>query len=533
MIKILYVGKDDAYFEGLKKRFLKVEGEEFEFKKIWRDDEERFQQISITIVNELPNIAFLDYTANPQKMMTVARSLPRLFDRGPSLIGLWDYQARPEHLKESLTLGIPFFHFKSPEFSDIVQQSLFLFKGGVFPEGDFAKADILKSPQEIEAVSLFRIGFMTDKYIHVEHDFLPPENEPFRLNHFFKEDFPIGLFRMERRLDNNFYYEMAYSSDLSYVFLDEEPKEAPQEDSKRTSHQEKKKFWDEKAKQEQLDFRKKKVSDFIESHENGVGAKRTRLMVVDHEMSILEYASKPLDEFPYSIRTYRSIHNRKGLVNRIRPGILCYQCPPKSEGELGDIMAEVEAVSDLNPFVLVFQASWSSEHLQKHYNYERIIAWSEPFSFNQLLQFCESYEQNLGRQKTHNQHMSFHNKEKRYYIKKDSAESFMELPFSIKIRAVCETWVKFQTQQDLALWSIIGVLKPVPFNLTIIEKVDEKDWLEPGYNQYRAVVHGLGEKGRANLRRAINQFIHKEMNHEEQKAEEAPKAKTKNEIKED
>lgn len=521
MIKIIYVGKDDTYFEGLKSRFLKVQGEEFEFKKIWRDEEERFQLIAREIVEELPNIAFLDYSASPQKMMTVGRSLPRLFKRGPSLIGLWDYQARPEHLKESLTLGIPFFHFKSPEFSDIVQQSLFLYKGGAFPEGEFAKADIMKKTQVLEARSIFRIGYMTDKYVHVEHDFLPPDQETFRLNHFFKDQFPIEKFRVERRLDKNYYYEMEYVSDLSYVFIEKDKNQtegAPEEKTKKTSFQEKKSFWNEKAMQEQLDFKKKKVTDFISGHENGVGAKRTRLMVVDKQMTILEHASKPLDEFSYSIRTYRSIHNKKGLINRIRPGILCYQCPPKSEGELGDIMAEIDALEDLKPFVVVFQASWSSEHLQKHYNYDRIIAWSEPFSFNQLLLFCESYEQNLGRKKTHDQNVSYHNKEKRYYIKKDSAESFMEYPFSIKVRALCETWIKFQTDQNLALWSILKVDLPVPFNMTIIENLDEKDWLELGCRQYRAVIHGLGEKERANLRRAVNQYIHKELTHDEEVA---------------
>lgn len=517
MVKILYVGKDDTYFEGLKKHFEKVEGETFEFKKIWRDDQERFQKISIDIVKELPSIAFLDYSSNPLKMMTVARSLPRLFDRGPGLIGLWDSQAKSEHLKESLTLGIPFFHFKSPELEDIVQQSLFLFKGGAFPEGNFAKADILNKPQALEARSLFRIGFMTPNYVHVEHDFLPPENEEFVLKHFFKEDFPIDKFRIERRLDNNFYYEMAYSSDLKYVFLEkpkqeESPGETQGEES--NSFQEKRKFWDNKAKQEKIDFKKKKAEEFIDKHEQGVGAKRTRLMVIDNEMSILEHAPKPLDQFPYSIRTFRSIHNRKGLINRIRPGIICYQCPPKSEGELGDIMAQVDSVNELNPFILVFQASWSSEHLQKHYNYERIIAWSEAFSFNQLLMFCESYEENLGRKKTHNQELSFHNKEKRFYIKKDSAESFMEYCFPIKIRALCETWVKFQTTQNLALWSILGIREPVPFNITVIENLDETDWKEPRHYQYRAVVHGIGEKARASLRRAVNQFIYKEMNTE-------------------
>jgi hypothetical protein len=525
MIKIIYVGKDDSYFNGLKKAFLKVEGEVFEFKQLWHDDQDRFQTLADEVVKELPNIAFLDYSGNTLKMLTVARSLPRLFERGPSLIGLWDYQAKKEYVKESLTLGIPFFHYKAPEYSDIVQQSLFLYKGGAFPEGQFAKAEIVKRPAHVTATSLFRIGFLTEKYLHVEHDILPPQKDSFPLEHSFDEEFPIEHFRMERRLDFNYYYEMNFSSDLSYVFLDPSLKEAPEAKEGDNKNTKKKAFWQDRAVQTSIDSKKRQIKKYVNKHQNNDAAKRTRLMIIDPEMNVVRQAMQPLDSYPHSIRFYRSIHNKKNLINRIRPGILCYQCPEKDEGELGDIMLEVEKVENFNPFVVIFRSSRSSEHLQKHYSYSRIIAWNETFSLNQLLTFCEKYEKGEGRMKTHDQRISFHDKESRYYIRKDSAESFLEYRLPVELKAVCETWIKFRTEHELPLWSILHLELPVPLYMTVIEVLDEKDWAKAGYIQYRAVVHGLGERERSHLRVAVNDLIHQEILAEKEKEAEEAKAK--------
>ena len=518
-MKIIYVGKDDSYFESLKKRFQEVEGHEYEFKKIYHDNEDTFQKIAALIVNELPNIAFLDYSAHPLKMLTVARSLPRLFNRGPTLIGLWDALAPEELIKESFTIGIPFTHFKSPEISDIVSQAIFLYSGGAFPEGDFAKADVMKKPVSLAAFSLMRAGFVTESYVHVEHDILPPEKGEFFLLHNFGPEFPLDKFRVERRLDNNFYYEMSYTSDMSFVFVD--PEEAKKENEKNK----KRAFWQKHSLEQGVEVKKKKVTTFIEGHGIQNLPKRTRLMIIDKEMSVLHQATKPLDSYSYSVRAYHSFLDHKGLLSRIEPGIICYQCPDKSEGELGDIMTAVEQKDNFNPFVVIFNSSWKSEKLQEHYNYSRIIGWSEKFSIDMLLQFCDTYEKRLGRDKSHDARSSYHHKEKRYYIPKNSPESFLEYQFDINMRAICETWLKFQCSEKLPIWAILHVKKPIPFSFTIIEELSETAWLREGQFQYRGVIHGLGEKDRANMRRSINQMIYNEnKNDEDELAQEEKKS---------
>ncbi len=506
MIKIIFVGKDLAYFNSLKKRFTEGFSDKFEFMSLWHDDEETFQRLTIEIVKEMPNICFLDYSSHPLKMLTIARSLPRLFDTVPTLIGLWDSHAPQNLIKESFSIGIAFTHMKSAEYGDITNQALFLFKGGKFPEGSFAKAQIVKKPLKMKALSLMRIGYLSEKYLHVEHDFLPSEGKSFKLTHCLGEGFPIQKFEIQHRIDQNYYYELNYVSDLTYVIND--PEEVEEAESERDKQ---KKFWLTKSLTERGDARRAKLEKFLEAQSSQSTPKRTRLMIVDSELSILKQASKPLDSYPYSIRLYRSVAERDKLLPKVMPGILCYQCPElKDEGELGDIILEIEKLKTHFPFVVVFRSHWSSEHLQNHYQYKNIMAHTEEFSLSLLLDFCKSYEENAGRSKSHDQSITSHSKEKRYYIKKDALESFLEYEVEIEVKSICEAWMKIQTKATLPLWSVYRLGNPLNFAFTVTEELDEADWLKEGYNQYRVVIHGLGETQRANIRVAVNQMIFKE-----------------------
>jgi len=506
MIKVVFVGKDLNYFESLKKRFKEDFSEEFEFINLWHEDEATFQKLTLDIVREMPNICFLDYSSNPLKMLTIARSLPRLFDSVPTLIGLWDSLAPKNLVRESFCIGIAFTHIKSAENEDIVNQAVFLYQGGPFPEGDFAKADIIREPLRLQASCLMRIGFLSDTYLHVEHNFLPREDRIFELSHCLGSDFPIEYFKMKRRIDENYYYELGHVSDLSYVFsLPKEVNEAEEEKDK------KKKFWLKNSLKERKQLKKDKLQRFLENHTSQSLSKRTRLMVVDSDLSILDQATKPLDSYPYSIRLYRSVVKRQGLLRKIMPGILCYQCPKlKDEGELGDILLEIEKLKTHSPFVVVFRSDWTSEALQEHYKYKNIMAHREDFSLELLLNFCKSYEENQGRMKSHDQSVTFHGKEQRFYIKKDALESFLTFKLDIEIRAVCEAWMKIQTKEELDPWSIYHLEDSLNFSFTVIEVLNESDWAKAEYNQYRVVIHGLGEKERANIRVRVNHLIFNE-----------------------
>jgi hypothetical protein len=506
MIKVVFVGRDLSYFSSLKKSFTENFSEEFEFINLWEEDEETFQRLTIDIVKEMPNICFLDYSSRPLKMLTVARSLPRLFDTVPTLIGLWDSLAPKNLLRESFCIGIPFTHIKSAEHEDITNQAVFLMKGGAFPEGDFARAEVIKTPLSMTVTSLMRIGYLSEKYLHVEHDFLPDEKKIFELDHCLGNEFPIHNFRIGKRIDEDYYYELNHVSDLAYVINMPEDVVAA-----RTEGDKKKKFWLENSLKERSQARKNKLEKFLDKHTSKSLSKRTRLMIIDSDLSILEQATHPLDSYPYSIRLYRSLASRDSLLKKIMPGILCYQCPAmKDEGELGDIILELEKDTKHNPFVVIFRSHWNSKHLQDHYKYKNIIAYQEDFDLELLLEFCKSYEENSGRKKSHDQSNTTHEQEKRFYIKKDALESFLTYSIEIQVRAFCEAWMKIRVKEKLSIWSVYQLESPLNFAFTVIEELNEPDWSIPEFTQYRVVIHGLGEKERANLRVSVNQMIFKE-----------------------
>ena len=508
MMKIIYVGQDLSYFNTIQNQFAEVaKDEEVEFQVLWTEDWDRFHQLSANIVDELPNIVFLDYSSHPQKVMTLARTLPRLFKKGPTIIGLWDAHATEALLLESLTLGVPFTHFKSPEVHDVIQQALFLHRGGEFPEGAFAKAEIMKSPVTIEASSLFRVGFMTEDYIHVEHNFLPPENE-FTLKHSLK-GFPVTEFKVLRRIDRNFYYHKEYCSDYGYVHLSESKKINIDDYKSKGPMALKKAQYQVIEQQERIERSKKGVATFIEKSTTRNTPKRTRLLVIDEELEIVKQAPKPLDDYPYSIRFYRTLECHENIISRILPGIVVYQCQKDSSGELEALVKAVKEEKGLSSFIFVFRTPYSSEDLQKKYDYDHLMAWNNAFDFEQMLGFCETYQKKLGREKSHDQESSYHNKEKRFYVAKDSIESFLEYHFKIELRSVCEAWSLFESREDFALWSQIRVKEPVSFALTIIEKEPTQDGFV-----YRGIIHGIGEAERAGIRRAVNSYIFREIESE-------------------
>jgi hypothetical protein len=538
MIKVLYIGIDDGYFQNLEKHFCRIfPDQEFEFVKLWHDEANTFQSIVVKIVKEVPNIAFLDYSASPLKMLTLARSLPRILNRGASVIGLWDYLlGTPLLIKESNTTGIPFNHIKSGEFSDIVIQSMFLLKTEEgFPRDHFSKVEFNESAEYSEASHAMRIGFVTNKYIHVEHDLLLPEGKSFTLSGEFKTKLPVKKYKVIRRLDENYYYNFSYVSDIEFVT--EVKVEAKPEETK------KEKSWRLSEMQDRSNQLEKNVANFVKNCDSVNIAKRTRVLVIDSDLDILSQADRPIDSYQHSIRFFRHLSDDAAMLIKIRAGIICFTARPEEESEgdgeetegkeiksindvhedeLGKIISSVKALGNYSPFIMVFKSAISSEDIKKQYNYDRIMSDGGDFSLSQLLDVADLYTEKGGREKANDGKDSYHDQEERIYLDKNSEESYLNYNFNILIRELSESWVSFQTLTQLPLWGIFSLKDPVSMCITVVEKLDEKEWCQDGYHQYLAVIHGIGEVDKATLRRQVNQIIYNQAQ-EIKDAEEAQK----------
>lgn len=502
MIKVLYIGIDDGYFQNIEKHFSRLyPDQEFEFIKIWHDDADTFQSIVLGIVKQTPNIALLDYSASPLKMLTLARSLPRILDRGASVIGLWDYLlGTPLLIKESNTTGIPFNHIKSGEFSDIITQAMFLLKPEEsFPTDNFIKAEVFEKVTYFEASHAMRIGFVTDKYIHIEHDLLLPEGESFSLSGEFKSKLPVEKFKVLRRLDENYYYNFSYVSDIEFITeVNLEPKE---------NETKKDKMWREAEMKDRSKQNLVNISNFISNCDSINVAKRTRVLVIDSELTLLNQADRPIDSYPHSIRFFRHLSDDAAMMKKVRAGIICLTVSEGEDSEIGKVITAIKSMANYTPFIMVFKSNVSSEDLRKQYDYKRIMSDGGDFSLEQLLDICELYTEKGGRRKSNDGKDTYHDQEERIYLDKNSEESYLNYKFNIEVRELSESWILFQTVTPLPLWGIFNLNEPVKMCITVIEQLDEKEWCHAGHYQYLAVIHSIGEVDKATLRRQVNQII--------------------------
>jgi hypothetical protein len=510
MIKVVYIGQDEGYFNTLKEVFASGSpGESFEYATIWQEDSNTFQSLTIDIINECPDIVFFDYSHRPLKVLTLARTIPRILHQKKAFIGLWEYLSQTRLLSEGNILGIPVSHIKSGEFGDVVSHAMFLHTDGKEGVRDFAKVQV-KNGHSLELSHQMKIGFLTREYIHLEHDMALPKEGTFKLDCHLFHGFPIKDYTLLREIDENFYYSLDRCSDIAieYTPVLEAPEGETEKDRKWREHEMK------ELGSRNVDALDKWFKGFLAMNK----PKRTRLLVIDKNLSIIKQADRPLDQYDYSIRFYQELDDNGVILKRIKAGIICYQCPEAKEGEINELITEIKKIPGYDPFIIIFGSPWTSEEVKSKFNYSQAIAHKDQFSLIQLLDFCQSYKDMSGREKTHDQSKSYHDKEERIYMDKNSIETYVEFLVEGSVFELSESNLKLQTTYDLPMLSIYSLKWPVPMIVTIVKELNEPEWKEEGKNQYQALIHCIGEEEKSLLRKSVNDMIAAE---EERKAEEA------------
>lgn len=506
MVNAVYLGQDLGYWKDVCDRLEKdYAGENFNFHHCFRKDLNTFQKVLLNIIKYKPDVIFVDFSVESRKVLTVARTLRRIYPEMHALIGLWNYLA-PKHLiDEGNTTGVTVTHIKSGEIGEVVRHAMYLARQK--KRDEFVSATPAENI-EISIVHKMKIGYITSDYLHVEHNVLPPHGEKFELgNNLFGGKFK-SKFILDKKINENFYYNFNYCSDFKIIYNPETPA--------KSGETEKQKNWRVNDDKQVEDKRKKGFLNWIAENKDNSIPKRTKLLVIDSELSIIDQADRPLDEYEFSIRFLREIDSSGKGLRKIKAGIICYQCPPKQEGQLRDLMAQINNIDGYDPFVVVFQASWSSEYLKEHFKYDRIMGHVDSFDLTSLLDFCKAYEENEGRNKSHAKSAPEEIVEKRVYVDKNSPISDVEYAVDINLHSFTESTFRFQCKENLPLWSIYFLDWPLDVCLTVVEELNEKDWLIQGQHQYLGLIHCIGEKERSEFRRQINDTIYKAMKAKEE-----------------
>lgn len=502
-MKVLYVGNDSFFWTQLQKRFThNFPEEKCEFQTLWPKDPKLIHQSLAQTVTINPQIVIVDFSIETKFLLSFARSLFRVFETPPGVVGVWNLLAPKELLHEGNMCGAKVNHYKGSDIDEIVVHAMLLGKQGQSPLRKFATARAMEELWNISMYHRMKIGFMTKNYIHVEHDVPLEEINPMLFVEHFGDGFPKTNFKFLRGLNKNFYYHFRFSSDIGISgpqFSEPMADEGSKQKSRRL-----------KMEKEEHEYFHAKLERFIKLKSVGTDsiAKRTRVLVLDHKLELSQFSTKPLDQYPFSIRLYKKWKRSSGMLTRSWPGIIAY-CWNGETGaqDLEELTQEISHIEKYHPFIIIFNSPHDTKEMKEKITYDSMLCEQAPFAIDQFIKLCEMYQLKSGREKTHDQDMSFHTREERFYLDKNNPDSQLSLKVDMKVKEISESWFKFSSPLLLPLFAIFELESPMHLFLTIVERIDEWEWLKEGEYQYKAIIHGLDENARADLRRLVNSSI--------------------------
>ncbi|PIP93284.1 MAG: hypothetical protein COW00_09785 [Bdellovibrio sp. CG12_big_fil_rev_8_21_14_0_65_39_13] len=514
-MKILYIGNDSFFWTQLQARFkLNFPTENCQFQTLWPKNPKLIHQSLSQVVAINPQIVIVDFSLETHLLLSFTRSLFRVFDPVPGVVGVWNLLCKRELLYEGNMSGAKVNHFKGSDIDEIVTHAMLLGKQGNSPLRKFATARAMDELWKINMFHRMKIGFMTKSYIHLEHDVPLEEINPILFIQHFGESFPQTHFKFLRALNKNYYYHFRYNSDIGIS--------GPQFPEPMADEGSNQKIRRLKMEKEENELFHSRLEKFISTKSKGTDliAKRTRVLVLDDQLELSSLSEKPLDNYSFSIRLYKKWKRGSGMFTRSWPGIVVY-CWNNETGsqDLVEMVHEIEQIEKYHPFIVVFKSPLATKEMKEKVQYESMLCEQAPFAIDQFIKLCELYQSKSGREKTHDQDMSFHTREERFYLDKNNPDSQLSLKVEMKVHEVSESWFKFSSPLLLPLFSIFELERPIRLFLTIVERIDESPWYQDGEYQYKAIIHGLDETARAELRRQVNSSIKLEEDKKKQKSD--------------
>jgi hypothetical protein len=242
--------------------------------------------------------------------------------------------------------------------------------------------------------------------------------------------------------------------------------------------------------------------------------------MIDKELKF--YDNQPLaDEFPFVIRCQPYLMNVKEELLRINPQLIVFNMEDVTNEELEAnediaytynetrtlqfLVKIIKSIPGYNPFIIVFNAEGhDTEKLQNVLNFKQIIAHKEKMTPELVLKMAKLLESRL------NANIEDYDVPT-VFLQKDHPASYIEIELSINIVACSENDIYFNSDHELASGTVLRINLPAPMFLAVTEP--PKSSREQC--KFYAVIHGIGEVEKKELRRFINSVFFRE--HEEKK----------------
>ena len=511
--KVIYIGSDAGYLQLLSDKFIdSYKPLNFEFEQLERTTGQDIQSLALYVRTERPKLIFVDYSTSTSEMLHLVRILTRLNGlTKPYIIGLVDYNQGIDPIQKGVLAGSKCVHIKSAELDAVIYDSMcFAYPDSIEDHG-FATA---KLDDEVTAFAPCKVGMISRDGIRIESNFPTSVGTSYSLlNYWYTKSF---LKTTEAQCGScsteDLYYNFKYAQEFSFAFA------APVEVNPDLQPEQIEQL--EQEREYLINDCKEKMGNWIETNIYKSKPKMLKTLMIDKELKF--YDNQPLaDEFPFVIRCQPYLMNVKEELLRINPQLIVFNMEDVTNEELEAnediaytynetrtlqfLIKIIKSIPEYNPFVIVFNAEGhDTEKLQKVLSFKQIMAHKEKMTSELVLKMAKLLESRLNTSIEDNDVPTV-------FLQKDHPASYSEIELSINIVACSENDIYFNSDHELTSGTVLRINLPAPMFLAVTEP--PKSSREQC--KFYAVIHGIGEVEKKELRRFINSVFFRE--HEEKK----------------
>lgn len=504
--KIVYIGDDKGYLDTLKTRFSKFPQLALQTLNFNATKEDSIQELFLKIINENPQIIYVDLSKNELEFLHLCRILNRVRDYYHfHVIGLIDIRLPPHIKSEAALAGNSVNHIKCGEYHDVVYDALYLAFQDSVPELNFAKADLKN--EEVKAHELCKISYVHQNGLGIETDQQLNPSEKLELNSFFIKEKVITcpLIQISETNPYDLFYHFKYATILNFQYapdleiLDKNNLELTAEKTK--------------DREEAISNAKYKFNDWIKKNKDKSKPKNVKMLIVDSQYTF--FKSRPrTDKYAFVIRAIPYFKVLKNELANLLPLIIVFQFDVIVEGDNSPLKNTTEIFKSLlkvikefegyNPFIISFNTPPEIPEFARMNGFSQLIASPSAIDPDIVLKMAQKVEAKY----------DWKSDEMKIVLPKDDPRSIGEIIQTISIITISESDIYFTTNRPIDLYTTLRVEHPAPFYFTVVAPPKGAKIA----NAYYGLIHTTGEEEKKKIRQYINSIFFRELE-EKKKAE--------------
>lgn len=497
--RVFYVGEDEGYWEELVEGLKKYKQINFDFKQFDESKPERIQSILKKIQEERPRVVYIDLEKNTDAMIHLLRAQIRMnTPYVPFVVALTTYTQGEEMIRQAIMAGCQCVHMKSGEFDSVIYDTIcFAFHAALEHHG-FATA---KLDDDINAYFPAKVSVVSPEGIRVESNYSVNLGQDYILNTHWSSTGVIESKRVfvSSQTREDLFYNYRYAQEFGFEFLPpldlEEGIEAEEAEKLAQEHEER--------GYEIEECMYKWISDNLKLS----SPKKLKALVVDKDLTL--YDNQPLsDSYDFVVRLQPYLVKPKAELTQLKPQMIAYNFEELNPEELEasqdvahmfnelnnlkHIVKTIKSMTAYEPFIVAFNTNIPTDELKEKLNYNQVLGHSVPLSGDILVKMGNILIQKLNK----NSEAAMGE----IVLDKKLPCTYAEFETTIKVIALSENDIYFNTDEDLKIGTVIRINHPSSLFITIAEppkrsKADAK---------YFGIVHGVGELEKKELRRFVN-----------------------------